>query len=302
MRARPTVPPPQVRRAFHPLSTSPHPSHEQTPPGRAGFCSLWKVTNADPKRCLNSLSACWFRSQAETGNRGLCPLASTLSLMAVHQTTCCHRGNRFDVVGLFGRKRSVERNFRTCFFKRPRGCLVEGALRIEMELRNERYNYARGATLLLLLLLIGALASVQARDGIERLDWQRFAIPRYGTTVLYPARIFAPVGEAEKGVGQRFESSNGRASLSIYSRDNSAGETPIAYLKNNMRVARAGLDYERVTRSFFAIFHGTGWIDLLQPMQLLERPSRSDSLFRSFISAGRGASLGPCCDANQSFA
>jgi hypothetical protein len=115
------------------------------------------------------------------------------------------------------------------------------------------FHYARSATLLFLLLLIGALAPVQARDGIERLDWQRFAIPQYGTTVLYPARIFAPVGEAETGVGQRFESSNGRASLSIYSRDNSAGETPIAYLKNNMRVARAGLDYERVTRSFFAI-------------------------------------------------
>jgi hypothetical protein len=115
------------------------------------------------------------------------------------------------------------------------------------------FHHARGATLLLSLLLVGALAPVQARDGIERLDWQRFAIPQYGTTVLYPAFIFAPVGDAEKGVGQRFESSNGRAVLSIYSRDNSAGETPIAYLKNNMRVPRAGLDYERVTRSFFAI-------------------------------------------------
>ena len=115
------------------------------------------------------------------------------------------------------------------------------------------FHYARLATLLLMLLLTGALAPVQARDGIERLDWQRFAIPQYGTTVLYPARIFAPVGEAETGVGQRFESSNGRAVLSIYSRENSAGETPIAYLKNNMRVGRAGLDYERVTGSFFAI-------------------------------------------------
>ena len=105
----------------------------------------------------------------------------------------------------------------------------------------------------LFLLLSGAVVPAQARNGIERLDWRIFAIPQFGTTVLYPARIFAPVGEAETGVGQRFESSNGRAVLSIYSRDNSAGETPIAYLKNNMRVGRAGLDYERVTGSFFAI-------------------------------------------------
>jgi len=44
------------------------------------------------------------------------------------------------------------------------------------------------------------------------LDWQTFQVPQYGTHVEYPARLFAPVGEAEKGVGQRFESEDGRAS------------------------------------------------------------------------------------------
>jgi len=33
------------------------------------------------------------------------------------------------------------------------------------------------------------------------------------------------VGEAEKGVGQRFESDDGRAVLSIYARENERGDT-----------------------------------------------------------------------------
>lgn len=95
--------------------------------------------------------------------------------------------------------------------------------------------------------------TVQAREPMSSLDWRVFTIPEYGTTVLYPARVFAATGEAEKGVGQRFERNDGRAVLSIYSLDNERGETPAAYLRNNMRVERAGLDYERVTNSFFAI-------------------------------------------------
>ena len=83
------------------------------------------------------------------------------------------------------------------------------------------------------------------------LDWQTFQVPQYGTHVEYPARLFAPVGEAEKGVGQRFESEDGRAVLSIYARENQDDDTPASYLRKNLR--QPMLDYERVTRSFFAI-------------------------------------------------
>ena len=50
---------------------------------------------------------------------------------------------------------------------------------------------------------------------------------------------------------QRFESPDGRAVLSIYSRGNDAADTPVSYLRKNLR--QSGLDYPRVTRSFFAI-------------------------------------------------
>jgi hypothetical protein len=41
-------------------------------------------------------------------------------------------------------------------------------------------------------------------------DWQIFKVPIYGTRLEYPASIFA-VGQAEMGVGHRFESDDGRA-------------------------------------------------------------------------------------------
>jgi hypothetical protein len=66
-------------------------------------------------------------------------------------------------------------------------------------------------------------------------------------------RTFSRPGEAEKGVGQRFERADGRAVLSVYARQNEGGETPTSYLKHNLRVERSALDYVRVARSFFAI-------------------------------------------------
>ncbi len=72
--------------------------------------------------------------------------------------------------------------------------------------------------------------------------------------VEYPAGLFEVFdGESEKGIGERWMTADGRAFLTIYSRANEAADTPASYLKNNLRVARAALEYERVTRSFFAI-------------------------------------------------
>jgi hypothetical protein len=86
------------------------------------------------------------------------------------------------------------------------------------------------------------------------LDWQTFLVPEFGTTVDYPASIFSvPDGKAENGLGQRFNSAEGRSVLTIDTRENAAGDTPASYLRNNLRTGRSALDYERMTRSFFAI-------------------------------------------------
>src|SRR5258705_8839099 len=110
--------------------------------------------------------------------------------------------------------------------------------------------------------LVGTLATLSVVSGAEAqirsrqpaFDWQTFLVPEFGTTVEYPARIFSvPDGKAEKGFGQRFNSADGRAVLTVYTRENEAGDTPASYLKNNLRTGRSALDYERVTRTFFAI-------------------------------------------------
>jgi hypothetical protein len=102
-----------------------------------------------------------------------------------------------------------------------------------------------------ILLVFAALSLAHAQP--RQLDWRTFVVPDFGTRILYPAEIFTPIGQAEKGAGQRFERADGRAVLSIYAHQNEGGETPTTYLKHNLRMERSALDYVRVARSFFAI-------------------------------------------------
>jgi hypothetical protein len=88
--------------------------------------------------------------------------------------------------------------------------------------------------------------------------WTTFSIRQSGTRVDYPATIFSvSEGEAENGTGERFRTSDARASFSVYSMANDAGETPAAYLRNNLRRPRSALQHERVTSSFFTISEET---------------------------------------------
>jgi len=96
----------------------------------------------------------------------------------------------------------------------------------------------------------------QERDGTA--GWTTFSVSQFGTRVAYPATIFSIVeGTSEKGIGQRFRTIDGRAVLSIYSTANDADETPLTYLRNNLRRPRSALQYQRVTPSFFAISEET---------------------------------------------
>jgi hypothetical protein len=110
-------------------------------------------------------------------------------------------------------------------------------------------------SLVVLSVLPGADAQVRGRTGQgQGLDWQNFQVEDFGTTVDYPASIFSePAGKSEKGAGQRFNSADGRSTLTIYALENADGDTPASYLRKNLRMPRSALQYERVTRSFFAI-------------------------------------------------
>jgi len=113
-------------------------------------------------------------------------------------------------------------------------------------------------TLLNLVLLaafsVHPLQAQSARRGSEILNWKQFYVPNFGTKVDYPAGIFSvSEGKPQIGIGERFTTADGRANLSIYSRANESEETPFTYLRNNLRFPRSAIEYERVTRSFFAI-------------------------------------------------
>jgi hypothetical protein len=110
-----------------------------------------------------------------------------------------------------------------------------------------------GTAFVALSVFVRADAALSARQ-VPDFDWQTFTVPDFGTRVEYPAGIFAVAeGKSEKGVGERFSTSDGRALLTIYSRTNEAGDTPASYLKANLRLVRSALDYERITPTFFAI-------------------------------------------------
>jgi hypothetical protein len=98
--------------------------------------------------------------------------------------------------------------------------------------------------------------------GPVSLAWQRFEIPEFGTSVDYPAGIFASSGPSKKGLGRQFDSPDGRTVLSIYSQENTNADTPASYLRNNLRVGQRALDYERVTRSFFAVSMERGGLSI----------------------------------------
>jgi hypothetical protein len=119
-----------------------------------------------------------------------------------------------------------------------------------------------------------AAGSVEAQSRLA-LDWQVFKVPDYGTRLEYPASIFSAVGRAETGAGQRFESDDGRAVLSIYARVNEDGDTPASYLR---RICGYPASTTNGSLALSLRFQWSGREQLLQPMQLLALCSWCHSL------------------------
>jgi hypothetical protein len=111
------------------------------------------------------------------------------------------------------------------------------------------------ATSMLIMLGILAHSAAQAQDqGRGGPGWQTFSLPESGLRVQYPSGIFSvSEGKAERGIGQRLRTADGRSLLAIYSRRNEGADSPRSYLRKNLKTSRSALTYERVTPSFFAI-------------------------------------------------
>jgi hypothetical protein len=84
-------------------------------------------------------------------------------------------------------------------------------LKINSECTSMRLMYAfLGGVALLCIPIFSAEAATH--DRAASLDWRMFQVPEYGTHLEYPAAICAPVGEAEKGAGQRLREKTDRRS------------------------------------------------------------------------------------------
>jgi hypothetical protein len=85
------------------------------------------------------------------------------------------------------------------------------------------------------------------------LGWQTYS-DREGTHDDIPARLFVVrTGPSDKGVGEQWNTNDGRARLSIYVLRNVDGLTPASYLRRYLTDAPSEIDYKRVTRAFFAV-------------------------------------------------
>jgi hypothetical protein len=88
----------------------------------------------------------------------------------------------------------------------------------------------------------------------ESQEWTTFVEPNLGTRLVLPSEIFTVhAGPSSRGIGQEYTTSDGRATLAVYSQRNLRHETPRTYLRRNYRPGGVELDYVRVTRAFFAI-------------------------------------------------
>ena len=80
--------------------------------------------------------------------------------------------------------------------------------------------------------------------------WVTFADER-GTRLEYPADVFPVTRDSSRG--RTFVTSDGRATLDIYSGPNEKAESPAQLLRRTFPHRRSRLTYDRVARNFFAI-------------------------------------------------
>jgi hypothetical protein len=95
-----------------------------------------------------------------------------------------------------------------------------------------------------------AIGPVLAQVGAEA-GWTRYRNAS-GTELDFPRQTFARrAGDTELGTGERFETEDGRAHLSVYAISNDEKRSPTSYLKTHMTDRASNLDYIRVTPNFF---------------------------------------------------
>jgi hypothetical protein len=86
----------------------------------------------------------------------------------------------------------------------------------------------------------------------QPVEWVRYQVPETGAAVDIPTSIFTErAGKPEAGHGERFQTSDRRADLTVQSVANDAGSSPAAYLAG--KNPPPNIVYKKVTPRFFVV-------------------------------------------------
>jgi hypothetical protein len=111
-----------------------------------------------------------------------------------------------------------------------------------------------------LALTLAASTSMVAAQPVR---WTTYTIPQTGTSVDLPASVFTErVGPPAKGYGERFQTADGRAKLTIQAAANTSNDSPASFLAR--RHPPPHIQYKRVAPRFFAVSSYRGdqvWYD-----------------------------------------
>ena len=99
--------------------------------------------------------------------------------------------------------------------------------------------------------LVACVACWSANVRAEPVSWTTYRIPETGTSVDIPTSVFSETAGRPDGYGQRFQTPDGRANLTVQSAANDAHDSPARFLaKKN---PPADIQYKRITPRFFAV-------------------------------------------------
>ena len=107
--------------------------------------------------------------------------------------------------------------------------------------------------------LVGSTQLASARP----VRWSTFTIPETGTKVDIPSSVFTEqAGRPPQGYGQRFQTGDHRANLTIQAAANKSNDSPATFLAKMHPPRR--IQYKRVTPKFFVVSSYKGdavWYD-----------------------------------------
>jgi hypothetical protein len=98
-----------------------------------------------------------------------------------------------------------------------------------------------------------ARSTMPAPGANDTLKWSVMT-DAFGTSVDYPSAIFKmEAGMPPRGTGRVLQSSNGEARFMIYVEENESHQSPADFVRSNLSMPNALIDYRRITDRFFAV-------------------------------------------------